>query len=306
VLSHASPILQTTLADRRPDRQGKVRDIYDFGDRLVIVASDRISAFDYVLGSGIPDKGKVLTQISAFWFNRTQSIVSNHLLSVDPASYPLPAQTSADLLRGRSMLVTKTEPLPIECVARGYLAGSAWKDYRATGEVCGVRLPGGLQESDRLPQPIFTPATKAPSGHDINISESDAANLIGRRLLDRVRDLTLRVYAEGAAHAESRGIIVADTKFEFGLLPDDGRPVEERVILIDEVLTPDSSRFWPQDGYKPGGAQPSFDKQFVRDYLERIRWDKQPPVPSLPDEVVTKTREKYVEAFRRLTGRELE
>jgi len=306
VLSLASPILQTTLADRRPDRQGKVRDIYDFGDRLVIVASDRISAFDYVLGSGIPDKGKVLTQISAFWFNRTQSIVSNHLLSVDPASYPLPAQASADLLRGRSMLVTKTEPLSIECVARGYLAGSAWKDYRATGEVCGVRLPAGLQESDRLPQPIFTPATKAPSGHDINISESDAANLIGRRLLDRVRDLTLRVYAEGAAHAESRGIIVADTKFEFGLLPDDGRPVEERVILIDEVLTPDSSRFWPQDGYKPGGAQPSFDKQFVRDYLERIRWDKQPPVPSLPDEVVTKTREKYVEAFRRLTGRELE
>jgi phosphoribosylaminoimidazole-succinocarboxamide synthase len=306
VLSLASPILQTTLADRRPDRQGKVRDIYDFGSRLVIVASDRISAFDYVLGSGIPDKGKVLTQISAFWFNRTRSIVSNHLLSVDPAAYPLPAQASGDLLRGRSMLVTRTEPLPIECVARGYLAGSGWKDYRATGEVCGVRLPAGLQESDRLPQPIFTPATKAQSGHDINISESDAANLIGRRLLDRVRDLTLRMYAEGAAHAESRGIIVADTKLEFGLLPDDGRPVEERVILIDEVLTPDSSRFWPRDGYQPGGAQPSFDKQFVRDYLERIRWNKQPPVPSLPDEVVAKTREKYVEAFRRLTGRELE
>ena len=306
MLSLASPILQTTLADRRPDRQGKVRDIYDFGSRLVIVASDRISAFDYVLGSGIPDKGKVLTQISAFWFNRTQSIVSNHLLSVDPAAYPLPAQASGDLLRGRSMLVTRTEPLPIECVARGYLAGSGWKDYRATGEVCGVRLPAGLQESDRLPQPIFTPATKAQSGHDINISESDAANLIGRRLLDRVRDLTLRMYAEGAAHAESRGIIVADTKLEFGLLPDDGRPVEERVILIDEVLTPDSSRFWPRDGYQPGGAQPSFDKQFVRDYLERIRWNKQPPVPSLPDEVVARTRDKYVEAFRRLTGRELE
>ena len=305
-MSLASPILQTTLADRRPDRQGKVRDIYDFGSRLVIVASDRISAFDYVLGSGIPDKGKVLTQISAFWFNRTQSIVSNHLLSVDPAVYPLPAQASGDLLRGRSMLVIRTEPLPIECVARGYLAGSGWKDYRATGEVCGVRLPAGLQESDRLPQPIFTPATKAQSGHDINISESDAANLIGRRLLDRVRDLTLRMYAEGAAHAESRGIIVADTKLEFGLLPDDGRPVEERVILIDEVLTPDSSRFWPRDGYQPGGAQPSFDKQFVRDYLEQIRWNKQPPVPSLPDEVVAKTREKYVEAFRRLTGRELE
>jgi phosphoribosylaminoimidazole-succinocarboxamide synthase len=305
-LSLASPILHTTLADRRPDRQGKVRDIYDFGDRLLIVASDRISAFDYVLGSGIPDKGKVLTQISAFWFDRTRSIVANHLLSVDPASYPPSLQTSADLLRGRSMLVTRTEPLSIECVARGYLSGSGWKDYRATGEICGVRLPQGLRESDRLPQPIFTPATKAQSGHDININESDAAALIGPRLLDRVRDLTLRLYAEGAAHAESRGIIVADTKFEFGLLPDDGRPVEERLILIDEVLTPDSSRFWPQDSYRPGGAQPSFDKQFVRDYLEEIRWNKQPPVPSLPDEVVAKTRAKYIEAFRRLTGRELE
>jgi phosphoribosylaminoimidazole-succinocarboxamide synthase len=202
--------------------------------------------------------------------------------------------------------VTRTEPLSIECVARGYLSGSGWKDYRATGEICGVRLPQGLRESDRLPQPIFTPATKAQSGHDININESDAAALIGPRLLDRVRDLTLRLYAEGAAHAESRGIIVADTKFEFGLLPDDGRPVEERLILIDEVLTPDSSRFWPQDSYRPGGAQPSFDKQFVRDYLEEIRWNKQPPVPSLPDEVVAKTRAKYIEAFRRLTGRELE
>jgi phosphoribosylaminoimidazole-succinocarboxamide synthase len=215
-------------------------------------------------------------------------------------------QTSADLLRGRSMLVTRTEPLSIECVARGYLSGSGWKDYRATGEICGVRLPQGLQESDRLPQPIFTLATKAQSGHDININESDAAALIGPRLLDRVRDLTLRLYAEGAAHAESRGIIVADTKFEFGLLPDDGRPVEERLILIDEVLTPDSSRFWPQDSYRPGGPQPSFDKQFVRDYLEEIRWNKQPPVPSLPDEVVAKTRAKYIEAFRRLTGREIE
>ena len=305
-MSLASPVLQTTLADRRPDRQGKVRDIYDFGDRLLIVASDRISAFDYVLGSGIPDKGKVLTQISAFWFDRTRSIVANHVLSVDPASYPPFLKASADLLRGRSMLVTRAEPLPIECVARGYLSGSGWKDYRATGEICGVRLPQGLQESERLPEPIFTPATKAQSGHDINISESDAAQLIGRRLLERVRDLTLRLYAEGAAHAESRGIIVADTKFEFGLLPDDGRPSEERVILIDEVLTPDSSRFWPQDSYRPGGAQPSFDKQFVRDYLEEIRWNKQPPVPSLPDEVVARTRAKYIEAFRRLTGRELE
>ena len=305
----ASPILQTTLADRRPDRQGKVRDIYDFGDRLLIVASDRISAFDYVLASGIPDKGKVLTQISAFWFHHTEAIVGNHLLSTEATSFPGEARRAADLLRGRSMLVRRTEPLPIECVARGYLSGSAWKDYLATSAVCGIRLPAGLHESERLPQPMFTPATKAETGHDLNITEKEAAELVGKRVLDRVRDLTLRLYAHGSAHAESCGIIVADTKFEFGLLPveeADHRPVEERIILIDEVLTPDSSRFWPRDGYKPGGAQPSFDKQFVRDHLERIRWNKQPPVPSLPDDVIVKTREKYVEAFRRLTGRELE
>ena len=304
----AIPILQTTLGDRRPDRQGKVRDIYDFGDRLLIVATDRISAFDYVLGSGIPDKGKVLTQISTFWFERLAPIVANHLLSTTPSSYPGDARRAVDLLQGRSMLVTRTEPLPIECVARGYLSGSGWKDYAATGELCGIRLPKGLRDSDRLPEPIFTPATKAQSGHDINITEKDAADLVGRRVLDRVKDLTLRLYAEGSAHAESCGIIVADTKFEFGLVPvedGDGRPVEDRIILIDEVLTPDSSRFWPKDTYNPGGAQPSFDKQFVRDYLERIRWNKQPPVPSLPDDVVAKTREKYVEAFRRLSGREL-
>jgi len=308
-LSLASPILQTTLADRRPNRQGKVRDIYEFGNRLLIVASDRISAFDYILGSGIPDKGKVLTQISAFWFERTKSIVANHVLSTEPTEFPGEARRAAELLSGRSMLVRRTEPLPIECVARGYLSGSGWKDYVATGQVCGVRLPAGLRESDRLPRPIFTPATKAESGHDINITEEEAAKRVGRRVLDRVRDLTLRLYAEGSAHAESRGIIVADTKFEFGLLPledDDGRPVEDRIILIDEALTPDSSRFWPLDGYSPGGAQPSFDKQFVRDYLERIQWNKRPPVPSLPDDVVAKTREKYLEAFRRLTGRELE
>jgi phosphoribosylaminoimidazole-succinocarboxamide synthase len=307
-LSAASPVLQTTLADRRPNRQGKVRDIYEFGDRLLIVASDRISAFDYVLGSGIPDKGKVLTQISAFWFDRTRSIVDNHLLSTDATEFPGEARRAADLLSGRSMLVRRTEPLPIECVARGYISGSGWKDYVATGAVCGIRLPSGLRESDRLPQPIFTPATKAESGHDINITEKEAADRVGRRVLDRVRELTLRLYADGAAHAESRGIIVADTKFEFGLLPldeDDQRRVEDRIILIDEVLTPDSSRFWPRDTYNPGGPQPSFDKQFVRDYLERIKWNKQPPVPSLPDDVVEKTREKYVEAFRRLTGREL-
>jgi phosphoribosylaminoimidazole-succinocarboxamide synthase len=238
-----------------------------------------------------------------------QPIVANHLLSTTASSYPGEARRAVELLQGRSMLVTRTEPLPIECVARGYLSGSGWKDYAATGELCGVRLPAGLRESDRLPEPIFTPATKAQSGHDINITEKDAAELVGKRVLERVKDLTLRLYAAGSAHAESCGILVADTKFEFGLVPvedGDGRPVEDRIILIDEVLTPDSSRFWPRDTYRPGGAQQSFDKQFVRDYLERIRWNKQPPVPSLPDDVVARTREKYVEAFQRLTGRELE
>jgi phosphoribosylaminoimidazole-succinocarboxamide synthase len=301
----AAPTLQTTVAHRPPDRQGKVRDIYDFGDQLLIVATDRISAFDYVLGSGIPDKGKVLTQISAFWFDRTRHLVDNHVIATSVDEYPAEARGDAAMLAGRSMLVRRTEPLPIECVARGYLSGSGWKDYRATGEVCGIALPSGLRESDRLPEPIFTPATKAQSGHDINISEADAAQLVDPDVLARARDLTLRLYAEGSAHAEASGIIVADTKFEFGLLPDDGRPAAERLILIDEVLTPDSSRFWPRDSYAPGGPQPSFDKQFVRDYLEAIHWNKQPPVPSLPDDVVARTREKYVEAYRRLTGREL-
>ena len=301
----ASPILHTALAQRSPDRQGKVRDIFDFGDQLLIVASDRISAFDYVLGSGIPDKGKVLTQISAFWFARTQHIVANHLISTSVSDFPDAARAEADMLTGRSMLVRRTEPLPIECVARGYLSGSGWKDYVATGSLCGIALPGGLRESDRLPEPLFTPATKAQSGHDINISETEAATLLDPAVLARARELTLRLYSAGAAHAESCGIIVADTKFEFGLLPDDGRPAADRLILIDEALTPDSSRFWPKDRYAPGGAPPSFDKQFVRDYLEAIKWNKQPPVPSLPDDVIMKTREKYLEAYRRLTGRDL-
>jgi phosphoribosylaminoimidazole-succinocarboxamide synthase len=295
----ATPILQTTLGGKPPQRQGKVRDIYEFADELLIVASDRISAFDYVLGSGIPDKGKVLTQISAFWFDRTRALVPNHVISIDVASFPEDVRAARDMFSGRSMLVTRTEPLPIECVARGYLSGSGWKDYQTTGEVCGITLPAGLRESDRLPQPIFTPATKAQSGHDINISEREAAGIVGQALLDRVRDLTLRLYAEGAAYAESCGIIVADTKFEFGVLPNG------EVMVIDEMLTPDSSRFWPMDQYAPGGAQPSFDKQFVRDYLEEIKWNKQPPVPSLPETVVNRTRDKYVEAFRRLSDREL-
>lgn len=298
-------ILQTAVARRAPDRQGKVRDIYEFGDRLLIVATDRISAFDYVLGSGIPDKGKVLTQISSFWFERTKDIVPNHVISTRISDYPKETRTELGVLNGRSMLVRRTEPLPIECVARGYLSGSGWKDYQATGAVCGIALPAGLRESDRLPEPIFTPATKAATGHDINISEAEAAALVDPAVLARAKALTLQLYAEGSAHAESVGIIVADTKFEFGLLPDDGRPAAERLILIDEVLTPDSSRFWPKDSYAPGGPQASFDKQFVRDYLEAIKWNKQPPVPSLPEDVVAKTREKYIEAYRRLTGKEL-
>jgi phosphoribosylaminoimidazole-succinocarboxamide synthase len=298
-------VLHTTIAGRPPDRVGKVRDIYEFGDHLLIVATDRISAFDYVLRSGIPDKGKVLAQISAFWFTKTRAIVDNHLLSMEPADFPETARGDVAMLAGRSALVRRADPLPIECVARGYLAGSGWKDYRQTGHICGIPLTAGLRESDRLPAPIFTPATKARSGHDINVTEQEAADLVGLPLLQRVRDLTLRLYAAGAAHAESCGILVADTKFEFGLLPGDDRPAEDRVILIDEVLTPDSSRFWPRDRYDPGGPQPSFDKQYVRDYLEAIKWDKQPPVPSLPDDVVAGTRAKYLEAFSRLTGHAL-
>jgi phosphoribosylaminoimidazole-succinocarboxamide synthase len=301
----ANPVLDTTLGARKPDRTGKVRDIYDFGDRLLIVATDRISAFDYILGSGIPDKGKVLTQISKFWFEKMKDVVPNHIISMNPDDYPAEAKPAAAMLRGRSMLVKAAEPLPIECVARGYLSGSGLKDYQKTGAVCGHQLPPGLRDSDRLPHPIFTPATKESTGHDINISEAEAAKLVGPGVFEKVKALTLKIYGEGVAYAEKLGIIIADTKFEFGILPGSGTP-EDRIILIDEVLTPDSSRFWPQASYTPGGPQPSFDKQFVRDYLESIKWNKQPPVPSLPADVIEKTREKYVEAFRRLTGRELE
>ena len=299
----APPILETSLTGLTPHRRGKVRDLYELDDRLLIVATDRISAFDFVLGSPIPDKGKVLTQLSAFWFARTQDIVPNHLLSARLEEYPAALSRHADLLRGRSMLVRRTTPVPIECVVRGYLAGSGWKDYCETGGVCGITLPAGLQESDRLSVPIFTPATKAESGHDINISEDDAGRLVGRELLGRLRELTLALYTHGAAHAESCGIVVADTKFEFGLVETEG---QREIVLIDEALTPDSSRFWPKDLYRPGTAQPSFDKQYVRDYLDGIQWNRQPPVPDLPDPVVARTREKYLEAFRRLTGRELD
>jgi phosphoribosylaminoimidazole-succinocarboxamide synthase len=301
-MSLPAPLLSTSFPDLAPLKRGKVRDLYEAGDSLLIVATDRISAFDYVLGSGIPDKGKVLTQLSAFWFDLTAGVVANHVRSLDPADFPPRLRSHADVLRGRSMLVRRTEPIPIECVVRGYLAGSGWAEYCQTGKVCGIALPPGLREADRLPEPIFTPATKADTGHDINISEQEAGRLVGRDLVARLKALSLQVYSKGAAHAETRGIIVADTKFEFGLAGKGG----DEVLLIDEVLTPDSSRFWPADLYRPGGSQPSFDKQYVRDYLEQIRWNKQPPVPSLPDDIVTRTREKYVEALRRLSGHDLD
>jgi phosphoribosylaminoimidazole-succinocarboxamide synthase len=299
----APPLLETSLSGLTLHRRGKVRDVYEVGSDLLIVTTDRISAFDYVLASGIPDKGKVLTQLSSFWFERMGDLVPHHLLATDVAQFPEALRRHASVLEGRSMLVRRTEPVPIECVARGYLSGSGWKEYQQTGSVCGVTLPAGLRESDRLPEPIFTPATKADTGHDINISEAEAARLVGAPLIARLKALTLEIYRRGTAHAESKGIIIADTKFEFGLAPAaDGTDV----VLIDEVLTPDSSRFWPRAEYEPGHGQPSFDKQFVRDYLEEIRWNKQPPVPSLPDDVVRRTRDKYVEAYRLLSGRELQ
>jgi phosphoribosylaminoimidazole-succinocarboxamide synthase len=302
-----APVLETNLEGLTLQRRGKVRDVYDLGDTLLIVATDRISAFDYVLGSGIPDKGKVLTQLSAFWFDRiaAEQIVPHHLISVDVAEFPAPARRHADLLRGRSMLVRKTEPLPVECVARGYLSGSGLKDYNKTGMVCGHSLPPGLRDSDKLPKPIFTPATKAESGHDENISEAQAGEIVGKELIARLRDLTLHIYGSGTEYARTKGIIIADTKFEFGLARRSGG-AERELVLIDEVLTPDSSRFWPADKYEPGKSQPSFDKQYVRDWLESIGWNKQPPVPSLPPDVADRTRAKYVEAYERISGKKFD
>jgi phosphoribosylaminoimidazole-succinocarboxamide synthase len=291
-------VLQTQCPGLTLARRGKVRDVYDLGEHLLIVATDRISAFDYVLGSGIPDKGRILTQLSAFWFGQVADLVPHHLISTDIADFPASTRPYHDTLRGRSMLVRKTDPLQVECVARGYISGSGWKDYKATGAVCGIRLPAGLKESDRLPQTVFTPATKAESGHDENISEAQAGDIVGRARIAQLKDLTLAIYERGVKHAATKGIIIADTKFEFGL---DG----DELVLIDEILTPDSSRFWPKATYAPGHAQASYDKQFVRDYLEDIKWNKQPPVPSLPDEVVMKTRAKYLEAFKLLTGHDL-
>ena len=294
-----SPVFTTALKGVSVHRRGKVRDMYELGDQLLMVATDRISAYDVVLDSLIPDKGAVLTQLSAFWFKRSCDIVPNHMVSTDPATYPAALQADADMLAGRSMLVRRTRPVPIECVARGYLAGSGWREYRETGRVCGVELPAGLRESDRLPQPIFTPATKAESGHDINISEEEAGRIVGAELIARLRDVTLELYTHGAAHAEQGGIIVADTKFEFGLAPNGAA---DEIVLIDEALTPDSSRFWPKDRYAPGRGQVSFDKQYVRDYLDEIQWNRQPPAPELPPDIVARTRDKYREAYRLLTG----
>ena len=293
-------LLQTDFPELELWAGGKVRDIYRVdNDRLLFVATDRISAFDYVLASGIPNKGKVLTQLSVFWFDLLAPIVPSHMITARVEQYPANLEAHAEQLRGRSMLVMHADMVAIECVVRGYVAGSAWKEYKAKGSVCGIPLPGGLRESDALPEPIFTPAIKATSGHDENISFLDMVKRAGPELSETLRDLSLRIYREAAQYAAERGILIADTKFEFG-------QTAAGLVLADEVLTPDSSRFWPADSYQPGRAQESFDKQYVRDYLEEVRWNKQPPAPALPAEVAQRTSDKYAEAFRRLTGRELE
>ena len=295
-----SVLLRTDYPELELHASGKVRDVYSLdSDHLLFVATDRISAFDYVLATGIPHKGRVLTQISLFWFDFLKDVVPNHLVTADVDRYPAAIRKYADELRGRSMMVMRAEMFPVECVARGYLSGSAWKEYQATGAVCGVKLPPGLKESGQLPEPLFTPATKATTGHDINISFEEMCKLVDPELSRQLRDTTLRIYKKAAEYARPRGIIIADTKFEFG-------QTAQGITLADEVLTPDSSRFWPADTYQPGKAQDSYDKQYVRDYLEEIRWNKQPPAPALPQEVARRTSEKYLGAYRQLTGRELE
>jgi phosphoribosylaminoimidazole-succinocarboxamide synthase len=293
-------LLRTEFQDLQLHASGKVRDVYRLdSDRLLFVATDRISAFDYILATGIPHKGKVLTQISLFWFDFLKDVVPNHLITADVGQYPAEIHKYADQLRERSMLVMSADMVPVECVVRGYISGSAWKEYKATGKVCGIDLPRGLRESDQLPEPIFTPSTKATSGHDENISFSEMVRLVGVDLSEELRDLTLTIYKQAAEYARTRGIIIADTKFEFGR-------TARGITLADEVLTPDSSRFWPADKYQPGRAQDSYDKQYVRDYLEEIRWNKQPPAPALPAEIARKTSDKYLEAYQQLTGRKLD
>jgi phosphoribosylaminoimidazole-succinocarboxamide synthase len=278
--------------------QGKVRDIYEAGEHLLFVASDRISAFDYILATAIPDKGKVLTQLSLFWFDFLRDLVSNHVVTADVDRYPESLQRYARRLSGRSMIVRRAKMFPVECVVRGYISGSGWKEYQEKQSICGIALPAGMRESEKLPEPIFTPATKSLTGHDENISFGEMKKLIAPEKATRLRDLSLRIYRKASEYALTRGIIIADTKFEFG-------EIDDEIVLADEVLTPDSSRFWPAESYRPGGAQFSFDKQFVRDYLESIRWNKQPPAPALPPDIVHKTREKYVQAYRQLAQREL-
>jgi phosphoribosylaminoimidazole-succinocarboxamide synthase len=295
-----SVLLQTDFPDLEVHARGKVRDVYRIdNDHLLFVATDRISAFDYVLLTGIPQKGRVLTQVSLFWFEFLKDIVANHLVTADVDRYPAQVKKYADLLRGRSMMVTRADMFPVECVVRGYLSGSGWKEYKASGKVCGIPLPSGLKESDKLPEPIFTPATKATTGHDINISFEEMCKIVDPGQSRQLRDISLRLYTTAADYARSKGIIIADTKFEFGL-------TGAGITLGDEVLTPDSSRFWPADKYEPGKAQESYDKQYVRDYLEEIRWNKQPPAPALPAEVALRTSEKYVDAYQQLTGRKLD
>ena len=296
---HGDDLTRTHMPGLKLFRQGKVRDVYDLDDKLLMVATDRISAFDCIMPNGIPDKGRILTAMSLFWFEFTREFIPDHLLAHKIQDFPPFLQKYSSQIEGRSMLVRKTKPLPVECVARGYIAGSGWKDYQETGEICGVKLPSGLKQAQKLPETIFTPATKADTGHDENISFAQAAEILGTQTAKRVRDITIQIYERARDYAMKRGIILSDTKFEFGILDD-------KLILIDEVLTPDSSRFWPVSSYREGQSPPSFDKQFVRDYLEGLDWDKTPPAPALPAEIVTKTREKYLEAFRMLTGREFD
>lgn len=289
-----SVVRETHFPDLSLFRRGKVRDVYDLGDQLLLVATDRISAFDVVMNEPVPQKGEILTRISAFWFQKTQGIIPNHLITTDVSRYPEPLQRHKTILDGRSMLVHKTKALPLECIVRGYVSGSGWKDYKRSGRICGIELPVGLQESERLAEPIFTPSTKAESGHDQNISFRDVESQMGGDVARRVRDTAIQIYLEACRHAESRGVIIADTKMEFGIR--DGQ-----LVLIDELLTPDSSRFWPADDYQPGRAQRSFDKQFLRDYLLSLDWNQMPPPPPLPVDILTKTMEKYMDVFRRLT-----
>ena len=292
-------LMQTDLSEIKLHSRGKVRDIYDLGNALLFIATDRLSAFDVVLPTAIPDKGKVLTRMSLFWFGMFREVVPNHVITDNVDDYPESVQPFRDQIEGRSLLVRRARVFPLECVVRGYLAGSGWKDYQRTGRVCGIRLPEGLRESGKLPEPIFTPSTKAATGHDENISEDEAAAIVGRDVVDRLRELSVEIYRRAADYAAGRGIIICDTKFEFGL-------IDGELAIVDEMLTPDSSRFWPAAEYEPGRTQASFDKQFVRDYLEAVGWDKKPPAPELPPEVVRSTSAKYAEAFRLLTGQSLD